>query len=158
MGRHGGYRRGHCGGRAALYDFVAVGCKMTEWSGEERRTVRVEIVNMVSAMIEPRLQHLEDKIDRNAEAAERRHSALIDSITAYMGHVELVEQAFLKDQQGRPDFVGHHADHHQRKTFGDWLRKQKDDALGQVMRGAMYSVFIFILYTLWDAFLKGPPK
>lgn len=113
---------------------------------------------MVTAMIEPRLQHLEDKIDRNAEAAEKRHSALIDSITAYMGHVELVEQAFIKDKEGRPDYHGHREDHYTRKTFGDWLKKQREDALGQVMRGVMYSIFVFILYTLWDAFLKGPPK
>ena len=129
-----------------------------DWKGEERRTVRVEIVNMVTAMIEPRMQSLEDKIDRNAEESARRHSALIDSITAYMGHVELVEQAFLKDKEGRPDYKGHHDDHYSRKTFADWLRQQRTAALGQVLRGVMYAIFTLILYTLWDAFLKGPPK
>jgi hypothetical protein len=129
-----------------------------EWGGQERRTVRVEIVNMVTAMIEPRLQHLEEKMDRNNKASEERHAALINSINSYMNHVELVEQAFIKDVEGRPDFKGHHDDHHSRKKFSDWLKKQREDALGQVLRGVMYSVITIILYTLWDAFLKGPPK
>ena len=131
---------------------------MNEWNGEERRTVRVEIVNMVSAMIEPRLQHLEDKIDRNAEAAERRHSALIDSITAYMGHVELVEQAFLKDKEGRPDFKGHHDDHYVRRDLGAWLSRLWKESLGGFLKATFYSIIALIIYTVWEAFLKGPPK
>ncbi len=104
------------------------------------------------------LAEIRDNARKNREDAERRHSALIDSITAYMSKQELIEAAFLKTAEGYPDFHGHHEDHNLRKRFADWKHTVADDTIKGTVKTLTTAIVMWLLYVIWVAFLQGPQK
>ena len=97
-------------------------------------------------------------IQEKDRRSEDRHHSLVQSITAYMGKVELIDSAFLEDQKGHPDYRGHRNDHDKRKQFGDWWGGVKDKAITKVVEWGALAFVVWILHSLWEAFLKGPNK
>lgn len=77
------------------------------------------IVSVILNNILTRLDGLDDRIDhmsRSFEAfASKMHSAPCADLTKVNG-------AFVKDEDGGPDFYGHREDHRARKTSSDEIR------------------------------------
>lgn len=151
---------------------------MTEdaWRGDERRAIQVHIINYIderlnvhTAKVEQlmkdhvgeemaRYSEIIELIEKKDKASEDRHYALVQSITAYTGHVEMVQAAFLEDEKGRPDFEGHRYDHDKRKRFAIWWAGVKDKAITKVIEWGALAFVVWVVHSMWEAFLKGPNK
>ena len=149
---------------------------MTElnWQGDERRGIPIHVLNYIDNRLDQRItevkqlfvEHTTDEMERYAEilrkiedsrkASEERHTELIHQITINIGHQKLIENAFIKDEKGDPDFHGHHNDHHQRKKFADWLAGLKDKAITRVVEYSSVALFVWLAYMIWAGILKGP--
>jgi hypothetical protein len=90
------------------------------------------------------------------EASEKRHSSLIQSIHAYMTKQNEIENAFLKNEQGAPDFHGHWYDHSHRKQAAIWWGNVKGGTIAKLVEWGAIAVIAWIGMNLWTAFLHGP--
>lgn len=95
-------------------------------------------------------------IQSHREESDRKHTALLQSITAYMERQAAIEAAFLKNAEGKPDFEGHHADHNTRKTRSLWWSNFRDKIVQKVGEWAAVLFLTWLGYNLWIAFLQGP--
>ena len=145
-----------------------------EWQGTERRSIPIHILTYVNERIDARfnevkqlfVDHTTDEMERygtiihsieeSRKASEERHHELINQLTVQIGHQKLIESAFLKNQEGDPDFSGHHYDHYKRKTFLDWWNSVKDKAITRVVEYASVAVFAWLVFMVWKALLAGP--
>ncbi len=97
------------------------------------------------------LRDLKKKAEERAKVADERHLEILNAIQT----INIVE-ALPKDNNGKPDIVGHRNEHegHRRRT--DWIM---DFFLGILKDGGKYAFGAFslwALYHLWQAFLMGP--
>ncbi len=92
------------------------------------------------------------------ESSERRHAALLQSIHSYMEKQNSIEEAFLTDQQGRKDFIGHKTDHQERLERAQVWRRRFDAVAIALMVLFATGVFGWASIALWKAFLAGPVK
>lgn len=145
-----------------------------QWAGEERRGIPIHILNYVDEKLDvhtqkvehlmqahvgdemARYQLIEEKLERNNRESERRHHSLIQSITAFTGNVEMMQQAFLRTQEGQPDYIGHFNDHNERAALGLWWKSVKDKALTKLIEWGVVVLAGWIGYSLWQSFLQGP--
>jgi glutathionylspermidine synthase len=95
-------------------------------------------------------------VQDNREESDRRHTALIESINSYMTKQTEIEEAFLKGEDGKRDFHGHHLDHASRLTRAQWFEKIRDHALGKIIEWAALGFVVWLLMSMWQTFLKGP--
>ncbi len=137
----------------------------------ERRSgdaVLAEILAAVRAVDERLTRHMIDEEGEIAaireaavhgrEAAERRHTTLIQSINSYMDKQAVFESAFLRNPDGTIDFSGHHDDHFTRNRWGVRLGKWLEDGFGNIVKIFMASGAFWLIYQAWEHLLKGPPK
>jgi hypothetical protein len=147
-----------------------------DWHGEERRGIPIHILNYVDERLSTHVEkvealmagHVGEEMERYQEIitlieekdrkSEERHHSLVQSITAYMGHVEMVQGAFIEDEKGHPDFVGHRNDHDKRKRFGQWWGDVKERTITKVLEWGVLAFIGWVAYSLWESFLKGPHK
>ena len=99
---------------------------------------------------------LENLLHDNREQSERRHTALLQSLTAYFSRLDAIESAFLPDRKEHPDFAGHRDDHATRKATAEWVSSVRDDAVRNIVKVSALATALWAFYALWDAFLKGP--
>lgn len=148
----------------------------TEWQGDERRGIQIHILNYIDERLDSRIgevkalfvEHTTDEMERYTEilrqiddsrkASETRHGELIKQLTVNISHQQSIENAFIKDEMGKPDFVGHHYDHFSRKKWADWINGVKDSAVTRVVEYASVAVFAWIGYMVWTGLLAGPTK
>lgn len=105
---------------------------------------------------ETELLEIRENAQRNREESERRHNALIQSITSYMEKQIHLEQAFIADQHGQPDIAGHRDDHLTRKEFAKWAAEVRADVTKGVLKAGFIGLLAWVGYALWSAFLQGP--
>lgn len=105
-----------------------------------------------------RMERIEDRLDRHAEASEARHSALIQSINSYMEKQAEVEAAFLTTKDGRRDFFGHYVSHETDETRKITWRRRFDTITTAVMVSAAIGVLAWLGSLAWKGFLAGPIK
>lgn len=148
--------------------------RMGHWEGHERRGIPIHVLNYIDKRLDTRIEevkqlfldHTREEMDRYTEilqkiedsrtASEERHATLIQQLTVNIGHQKMIETAFLKTENGDPDFHGHHNDHHQRKKFADWINRLKDKAITRVVEYASVAAFVWFAYMVWAGILKGP--
>ncbi len=71
-----------------------------------------------------------------------------------------VQQAFLEhpEERGKRDYAGHYQDHKMRKRWYDKWSGWIDAGVGNIVKIVMASGAAWLMYALWDAFLRGPHK
>lgn len=145
------------------------------WDGvSDRRSIPIHILNYVDGRLEEhtkriydllqehvseemeRYDEILDKIGSSADKAEARHNSLSMSINSYMTKQELIEEAFLEDKHGKPDYHGHKYDHEYRKQVSSWWAKVKDGVVMKIIEWGGVAFVAWAGYALWDAFLRGP--
>ena len=149
---------------------------MTDWQGEERRGIPVHVLSYIDQKLEAhaekvetlfrdhvgeemsRYQEIIELIEDKDRRSEERHLGLVQSIHAYMGNVELMQAAFIEDSKGNPDYRGHRNDHDKRKRFGEWWDTVKDKAITKVIEWGALAFVVWVVHSMWEAFLKGPSK
>jgi predicted transcriptional regulator len=90
--------------------------------------------------------------------SEQRHAALIQSIDSYMDKSTKMENAFLKTHEGILDYSGHYQDHHSRRRIGDWMAEARSKTALKLIEYFSLAFALWLLYTVWEAFIKGPQK
>ena len=144
------------------------------WDGSERRGIPIHILNYMDARLKTHTEHIEqiftghtqDEMDRYKAinkaiddarvSSESRHKAVMEALSGFKTKCRSVESAFLKLPNGEPDFEGHNRDHSSRKRFGDWWDQVKGSTLAKIIEWGSLAFVIWIIHTLWEAFLKGP--
>jgi hypothetical protein len=153
------------------------------WTGEDRRKVQASadtlgislaIINYVDQRVAKEIgevrellrQHIvqEDKqyaqvlasLASTAKASEDRHHALVDQLTLHMGRQERVEAAFVKNDDGHPDFHGHRHDHTMRMKTAAWWASVKDKSITKLLEWSLVAVAAWGGVALWKSFLQGP--
>lgn len=130
---------------------------MTEWDGKDRRAPEGVIIAVMNHVQETLDKHTV-KMDEKFSHVNSRLDNLMQSINSYMAKQEDIEVAFLKTKDGKPDYHGHFYDHDHRKQVAEWWGTVKDKAIVKLAEWVAVGVAGWIMYTLWEAFLKGPPK
>lgn len=156
--------------------------KPTNWSGLERRAdpppgapggIPPEVVAYIDARISREIgaihgmlrEHIIEEtraldviramIERNAAASEARHEMLMQKLSAHQIRTEAIEQAFLDNQHGEPDFFGHRSDHSTRANVGRWWDGVKStvasNAIMAVMGGLVTWVALIVYQSLTGA-------
>lgn len=128
-----------------------------DWDGSERRTIPFEIVNFVDDRIGEHTKEITGRLDTFEKQTQERHSLLIDKITAFTGECELVRSAFIKDESGKPDYVGHHYDHAKRKRSIEWWNGVKNRTFEKLVEWSSMAAIAWGAIQLWKSFLEGPP-
>lgn len=151
-----------------------------DWDGGERRSIPVHILNYMDERLAFHTQNVEElfnghtkdemvrydlilkMIADNGEKSQARHNELVDALAEYTVNMDVkcrnVLSAFIKDESGAPDFDGHRQDHDKRKRFGDWWMRTKDSALSKFVEWGALAFLIWVIHSMWEAFLKGPNK
>ena len=133
------------------------------WAGEERRSIPIHILTYVDTKLDAHTQKIEEifqqhietetsqiseifkTLNKNNEESTARHSVLVDKITAYQGHVELMEQAFLETEKGTPDYEGHRHFHKVKKDSLEWWDKVKQNAVSKVVEWGTIGILVWVL-------------
>lgn len=139
------------------------------WLGEERRklpsacAIPFEFISYVDQRVKRELQEVRaqyndviERIDANAKASEERHHALVQQLTIHMGRQELVEQAFLRTDEGHPDFHGHRNDHSSRMRAAEWWRGVRDKTTIKLIEWSAVAVVAWVVLLMWEGVLRGP--
>lgn len=111
-----------------------------QWDGSERRGIPIHLINYVDERLAVHVDKVEkimanhvgeemeryreiiDLIEEKDRRSEDRHHALVQSISAYNAHVELIDGAFLDDEDnGQPDYRGH------RKAHKSWAKDGEEE-------------------------------
>jgi hypothetical protein len=136
-----------------------------DWQGDERRAIPIHILNHIDSRlaehvdtVNASLSAIQTSIDENGKASKVRHQVLVDQITVVAGKYDLMEQAFLKTEEGNPDFHGHHDYHYTRKDFARWVKAVKQNMLMKLFEYVGVGFFLWISYLAWEGFLRGPVK
>jgi hypothetical protein len=116
-------------------------------------------------------------IDSRLGHIEKGQAAMNTSILSFMEEngqfFKAIQRAFLKDEEGKPDYDGHKKAHlswitnaKDEKEVMEFVRKQmKDEAKSDdlltytkkvIFAGAALAIVSFIAIATWAAFLKGP--
>lgn len=120
----------------------------------EIKEIRQDIVQIRTDLSEWRFA-AEQRHHEAMAASERRHTALIQSLSAYQDDVNAMRRAFLH-VDGKPDYDGHHDDHSTRKKWGDTLWGWIKDGAGNLVKLGMASGVVWFFYQVWEALHKGP--
>lgn len=122
---------------------------------DEIRDIKSDIAGIKVDLSEWRFA-AEQRHHEAMQASERRHTSLIQSLSAYQDDVNAMRRAFLVDAKGNPRFDDHYDDHNTRDRWygilGNWLR----DGFGNLVKLAMASGAVWFLYQVWEALHKGP--
>ncbi len=148
---------------------------MTEvWDGEERRGIPMHILNYMDDRLAGHTRHIEEILEHHTgeemerytaivesikaqtNASEARHSALIQSLNAYMIRQEDMRGAFLKNEDGHPDYHGHWYDHNHRKNLGIWWQGVKNGVLVKMIEWGSVLVVGWLGLMIWNGILQGP--
>lgn len=136
------------------------------WDGIERRSVPLHLVTYFDGKIAEvkdllrghiadetgQFEQIYQRITENGTSSEKRHHALTEQITQVIGHQKLMEDAFIRHENGTPDYHGHHHDHLSRKEAGDWWRGIKTDATKDGFKFVIGAVAGFIALACWELF------
>lgn len=112
----------------------------------------------IEALLLQRMLEIQTEMRDQNDKADRRHHALVDSITAYMGRQEMIDRAFMKDDDGHPDYHGHFNDHFTRHKWSQWWQSVREKTAVKVFEWGAVVIIAWIALTLWRAFLEGPTK
>ena len=102
-----------------------------------------------------RYQRIETAVQSAAAASEARHVMLTQQILAGSQRADLVEAAFARDEQGKPDYAGHRGDHTSRKKLGEWIGATKRSVLAKVLEWAAVVLIAAIVFKVAPQLL-GP--
>lgn len=101
------------------------------------------------------MKDLKQELTEHRIASEKRHAELIRSIDAWTQKVDCSE-AFLRTADGKLDLSGHNADHKSRAEFGKIKSKVGYEVVVNTLKVLTAGVVTWLLYVIWEAFLKGP--
>ncbi len=96
--------------------------------------------------ISEKIYHLQRTIDSYGDKTEEM---LVEMQKAFLEHPE---------EKGKRDFDGHYQDHKMRKRWYDKWSGWVDAGVGNIVKIVMASGAAWLMYALWDAFLRGPGK
>ena len=109
-----------------------------------------QITNMKDSITQ-----VQDDLTEWRIAAEKRHSALIQSLESWTEKIDC-SNAFITLPDGRKDLQGHKDDHLTRLQFDDWTKKVKQEVIINTAKVGTVGVLTWFMYVLWEAFIKGP--
>jgi len=154
-----------------------------DWKGDERRSIPIHVLNYIKEIVTEETVELKTSFDEykrnfaahdhdemarydailqnqiaNAKESADRHYALVDSLTASMGRIQLAETAFIKNHNGDPDFHGHREAHEvwiaesiARKEFWNKMKFE-------LAKWGFIGFLGWGLVQLWLGVLHGPSK
>jgi len=144
------------------------------WDGAERRSAPLHLIKYVDGRMLEHTQHIEQilrdhvtdemhrfgsiqhAIDELARVSRERHEQTLSQWETHLSRTEAMEQAFLEDHHGKPDFNGHHADHSVRAKAGAWWADVKNKTTTKLIEWASVALAAWLILNFWQAFLKGP--
>ena len=145
-----------------------------EWTGDERRSIPVHILNYMDTRLGEHTQRIEalfkdhitdemerygdiiTRMDASAKASQDRHNVLVDQITVFTGRVELVEKAFPESKQGWPDYIKHHGYHSTVEDKRVWWSSVRDQALKKMFEWGLILLVGWFGIIVWRSLLLGP--
>ena len=101
------------------------------------------------------IAEMKDDLTEWRIAAEKRHTALIQSLESWTAKVDCSD-AFITTPDGKKDLQGHKDDHLTRLQFDDWTRKVKQEVIMNTAQVRTLGILTWIMYVIWAAFVKGP--
>lgn len=141
---------------------------------DDHRVIPVHIVEYIdgrldehSSRVEKILRdHIKDEteqinlvfkgIKENSNASAERHRVLMDQLLVHAGWQKRVEEAFLHDERGAPDFNDHYLDHSMRRKAREWWGGVKDKTTTKIIEWTVIAFVSWAGFSLWQSFLKGP--
>jgi hypothetical protein len=127
-----------------------------DWEGDERRGIPIHILNHIDDRLSEHADRVELKLNEIARISLERHDQLVALMGVQVQKQQRIEDAFLRNEHGEPDIAGHFYDHDHRRRFGEWWEKKKDGALTKVFDAGVLAFCLWLFYTIWEAFLRGP--
>lgn len=100
------------------------------------------------------IQSIKDDLTEWRLAAEKRHAELIRSLESWTSKVDCTTAFLTVD--GKPDLQGHKDDHMTRVQFDQWTKQVKREVTLNVAKVGSIGILTWIMYVLWEAFVKGP--
>jgi len=108
-------------------------------------------------------KHMDDeegKIDAMGEKFIHMQRSVDSFSTGVNALVTDIQTAFLPhpEDNARRDYAGHHADHSTRKRWYDRWAKWLEDAFGNLVKVAIASGAVWLVYEIWQHIIKGPQQ
>ncbi len=147
---------------------------LAPWNGPERRSAPLHIINYVDGRLrehaeriesvltghikdeDDKIQAIHDRLDANDKASEARHKLLSDQLTLHLTKQSQVEDAFLRTEQGHPDYHGHREHHSLSQRAAKWRSDLRNNTAAKLFEYTVIGFLIWAALHLWPVLLKGP--
>jgi hypothetical protein len=84
-----------------------------------------------------------------------RHAEIMAMLTTQNKRIDEIEQAFLKDHKGDPDYHGHHGDHDTRIRAAQRWDALKTSTTANVVTWASIAAVGWLSFAIWQAVKAG---
>lgn len=84
-----------------------------------------------------------------------RHAEIMSMLQTQNRRIDEIEEAFLKDHKGDPDFHGHHGDHDTRSKAAQRWDALKTSTTANVVTWASIAAVGWLSFAIWQAFKTG---
>ncbi len=137
------------------------------WDGIERREIPIHFLNFVEERIATYSKHIEQRIDEQeahiskrcddlTDLIQKQEARLQETMNLFQAKQTAIDSAFLHDDKGRPDYVGHFHDHDDRKSLAVWLREQRNKIAGKAMEYIVLLFLAWVAMQVWERAAYGP--
>lgn len=116
----------------------------------------IETLNRIEGKVDKNTEEFRQQLCRHMKDEEKVIKELSDRVVEYTRRAAAVETAFLRTHDGKIDYHGHREDHYTRKKLSQWLNSTRSDTLKHLLELAFITFVIWLSYTLWKVFLRGP--
>ncbi len=145
-------------------------------ASNEQPAIPVHILEHCNTLIGGVVEKLEQKIDKHTTEEMQRYKDILDAqkamqqqiaslnaaVVSFMDKTDEfhsdIRKAFVKNEDGLPDYEGHRLDHRGRMTEAQKKQERMEKVLTGVMVFVCAGVGAWVLNVLWPAVLMGPPK
>lgn len=143
---------------APLHIIAYVDGRMREHTEHVESILREHVADEMCRFgeIQGAIKALRERTEELEIRSARRHEEIMAVLTQHTRRINEIEQAFLVDHKGNPDFHDHHNDHSVRAKAGEWWKDVRNKTTTKMIEWASVALVAWVALHVWTAFLKGP--
>lgn len=140
-----------------VYIISYVDAKMGEHARHVETILRDHVADEMCRFgeIQGAIKGLRERTEELELRSAQRHAEIMAMLTTQNKRIDEIEQAFLTDHKGSPDYHGHHGDHDTRSKAAMRWEALKTSTTANVVTWVSIASTGWLGYAIWQAFKTG---